>query len=286
MIAFRTLAALGSRVGESPVWDDRRGVLFVCDVLVPTIHRVALDGTVVASWSFDRTVGSFGLAESGRLVVALGRDIVLFDPESGSVNAFACTPEPGTNRLNDGKVGPDGRFYIGSMDDRPEKEPLGVLYRVSADGSVEPVATGFKVSNGLAWSPDGRLLYHSDSRGPTIDCYDFDPESGALSGKRRFATLNEATGRPDGGACDAEGFYWSAGVSAGVLNRFSPDGTLVSRHPVPARAPTMPCFCGPGLGLLAVTSLNLGSESRNGDGDLFIAEAPAAGAAIARMKGV
>src|SRR3546814_12976519 len=83
------------------------------------------------------------------------------------------------------------------------------------------------------WSSDVCSSDLSDSRGPTIDCYVFDPSTGALSGRRRFATLDEATGRPDGGACDGESHYWSAGVSAGALNRFAPDGPLVSRHPVP-----------------------------------------------------
>ena len=286
MIDFRQLAALGSKVGECPIWDDRRSVLFVCDVLAPAIHRVTLEGTVERSWQFDRTVGSFGLAESGRLVVALGRDIVILDPESGSISPLAQTPEPPSNRLNDGKVGPDGCFYVGSMDDRVEKEPLGVLYRIRATGSVEPVASGFKVSNGLAWSPDGCRLYHSDSRGPTIDTFAFDPETGSLSDRRRFAVLDEATGRPDGGACDSEGCYWSAGVSAGVLNRFDPDGKLIARYPTPARAPTMPCFCGPDLRLLVVTSLSVGFEATSADGNLFIGYSPVAGAPVARMKGI
>ena len=141
---FRVLAPLGSRVGESPVWDDRRGALFVCDILAPAIHLVTLDGAVQATWRFDRPAGSIGLTESGRLIVALGRDLAVFDPDTGSLAPLASVPEPESNRLNDGKVGPDGCFYVGSMDDRPEKEPLGVLYRVHVSGSVEPVAGGFK----------------------------------------------------------------------------------------------------------------------------------------------
>ncbi|MBM6593145.1 SMP-30/gluconolactonase/LRE family protein [Microvirga pudoricolor] len=286
MIPFRQLGSLRSQVGESPVWDDRRGVLFLCDILGPAIHRVALDGTLEGSWQFDRAVGALGLTESGRLVVALGRDIAVFDPETGETSPLAKAPEPETNRLNDGKVGPDGCFYVGSMDDRPSKEPLGSLYRVRADGSVERVAQGFKVSNGLAWSPDGRRLYHSDSRGPTIETYTFDPVSGALSDRRRFADLDDAAGRPDGGACDREGCYWSAGVSAGVLNRFDPGGRLIDRCPVPVQAPTMPCFCGPDLRLLAVTSLRIGLDGDGADGGIFIAESAVAGAAVARMKGL
>lgn len=286
MMDFRQLAALGSQVGESPVWDDRRGVLFVCDILGPSIHRIALDGSIERSWSFDRTVGSLGLAESGRLVVALGRDVVVFDTESGSIAPLATAPEPDTSRLNDGKVGPDGCFYVGSMDDRVEKEPVGVLYRVRGSGAIEAVASGVTVSNGLAWSPDGKRLYFSDSRGPTIDTFAFDPQTGALSDRRRFATLDNEIGRPDGGACDSEGCYWSAGVSAGVLNRFDPDGTLVARYPTPVRAPTMPCFCGPDLTLLVITSLSAGQASTGLEGHVFIAPSPVAGTAIARVKGI
>ena len=284
---FRVLAPLGCRVGESPVWDARRDALFLCDVLAPAIHRVGLDGALRGTWRFDRPVGSLGLTESGRLVVALGRDVVVLDPETGALSALASLPEPGTSRLNDGKVGPDGRFYVGSMDDRPVKEPVGALYRVSADGGAERVASGFKVSNGLAWSSDGRRLYHSDSRGPWIDAHDVDPATGRLSGRRRLVDLDDATGRPDGGACDAEGGYWSAGVSAGVLNRFDAEGALVARHPLPVRAPTMPCFCGPGLGLLALTSLSEGLPPGDGlDGHLLIAEAPVAGVPVTRMEGL
>jgi len=286
MMAFRQLAALGSRVGESPLWDERRGVLFVCDILGPSIHQVALDGSIEREWTFDRTVGSLGLAESGRLVVALGRDIVVFDPETGGIAPLATTPEPETSRLNDGKVGPDGCFYVGSMDDRIEKQPVGALYRVHGSGAIEAVAAGVTVSNGLAWSPDGRRLYYSDSRGPTIDTFAFDPDNGALSDRRRFATLDDATGRPDGGACDSEGCYWSAGVSAGVLNRFSPNGDLVARYPTPARAPTMPCFCGADLTLLVVTSLSAGLPATGLEGHVFMAESPVAGTAITRMKGL
>ena len=284
---FRVLAALGSRVGESPVWDDRRGALFVCDVLAPAIHLITLDGTIHDTWRFDRPVGSMGLTASGRLIVALGRDLAVFDPDAGTLAPLASVPEPEINRLNDGKVGPDGCFYVGSMDDRPEKKPVGALYRVSADGTLARVGSGFKVSNGLAWSPDGRRLYHSDSRGPWIDALDFDPETGRLGERRRFADLDNVAGRPDGAACDAESGYWSAGVSAGVLNRFAPDGTLAARYPVPVRAPTMPCFCGPDLRLLAVTSLSESLPPGLGpDGHLLFAEAPVAGTPVARMVGL
>ena len=90
-----------------------------------------------------------------------------------------------TNRLNDGKVSPDGRFWAGTMDDRPDKEPVGELYRLGADHRCTRMADGVKVSNGLAWSPDGRTLYHSDSRGGAIWRYAHDLATGAHRRARR-----------------------------------------------------------------------------------------------------
>lgn len=289
MMSFRSLGTLRLRVGESPVWDERRDALFACDILGQQVVLVNLDGAVRGTWSFDKTVGSLGLTESGRVVVALGRDVVLFDPESGAVAPLARLPEPDTNRLNDGKVGPDGCFYVGSMDDRADKQPIGALYKVSANGCVERVADGLLVPNGLAWSPDGSTIFHSDSRGPYIDRCAFDLQRGTLSKRRRFVTLNDKMGRPDGGACDALGHYWSAGVSAGILNRFSESGELVEKYRVPVNAPTMPCFCGPGLARLAVTSLTEGLTDAarvDSDGAILIADAPVTGVPVSRMRGI
>ncbi len=286
MMEFTRLGDLRGQLLESPVWDDRRGVLFLCDIEAGTIHEVSLAEGPLRQWQMGDKVGSLGLCDSGRLVVALARGVILFDPETGAREAlWTGYDEPATSRLNDGKVGPDGAFWVGSMDGRDPREPIASLYRVTATGTLTAIAGGIRVSNGLAWSPDGRAMYHSDSRGVWIDRHDFDAETGALGARHRIATPSEAEGRPDGGACDAEGGYWSAGVSAGCLNRLSPEGALIARYPVPVPAPTMPCFCGPGLRLLALTSHRLGDDGAQ-SGGLFIASAPVPGAPVARMKGV
>jgi sugar lactone lactonase YvrE len=250
---------LRCRLGESPVWDAESGRLLWCDILAGEILSVDEQGGDLRRWSFPDRVGSFGLCESGRWVVALAHGVHLYDPKTEAL-AFLADPEPAppTNRLNDGKVGPDGAFWVGSMDDRPERQPLGALYRVTADGRVEKKLDGLIVANGLAWSADGRTMFHSDSRGRWIDAHDFDPATGSLANRRRIAVLTEDSGRPDGAACDAEGCYWSAGVSAGRLNRFDSGGRLLETIVMPMPACTMPCFGGKDLKTLFVTSLSEG----------------------------
>lgn len=291
MLAFRCIADLRAGLLESPLWDERRGVLFVCDIPGGEIIEIDLAEGPRRRWDFEQEVTALGLGESGALVVALARKIIVFDPDTGSQrDLWTGFDEPATSRLNDGKVGPDGAFFIGSMDGRADRQPIALLYRVDAEGNATVVSNGIAVSNGLAWSPDGRVMYHSDSRGPWIDRYDFDPATGAASGRARLIDLDEATGRPDGGACDAEGSYWSAGVSAGLLNRFAPDGRLCERYALPVPAPTMLCFCGPDLMQIALTSHRLVDEEALAaspqSGGVFLADGKMRGAPVARMKGL
>jgi sugar lactone lactonase YvrE len=278
-------------IGESPTWDAPNGRLLWCSISDGEIYALTIATGVRQKWAFaGERVGSFGLCESGRLVVALTSSVELFDPVSGGRQMLARIRHPVMPmRLNDGKVGPDGAFFVGSMDDGTDKGTVGSLYRVAPDGSVRVIAGGLKVSNGLARSPDGRTMYHSDSRGPWIDAWDFETASGGVSNRRRFATLTTEIGRPDGAACDVDGYLWSAGTSAGVVNRFSPAGVLVERIEMPNFRPTMPCFGGPDMRTVYVTSLSenltpeqLAAHPLAGTTMNFLA--PVAGAPVARFK--
>jgi sugar lactone lactonase YvrE len=201
-------------------------------------------------------IGSLGLCRSGRLLVALRHSLHFFDPKTGRLERFVVLDEePEHNRLNDGKVAPDGAFWVGSMDaDTAQRRPSGALYRVDPSGKVERKSTGLKVSNGLAWSGDGATMYHSDSSLQWIKRYRH--ERGQLFDETTICEADEKTGRPDGAATDVAGGYWSAGVSAGCLNRWSREGELLERVALPVPNPTMPCFAGDDLKTVYVTSLN------------------------------
>lgn len=255
-------------VGESPVWDAEHGRLLWCDIPAGVIHALEIASGARSQWAFNEPVGSFGLAQDGRLVVALSSDVALFDPRNGRCERVASVEhaKPGM-RLNDGKVGPDGAFWVGSMDASGDGTPAAKLYRVGPDGSVREVAQGIAISNGLAWNADGTRLYHSDSRGDIwLDCWDFDVTSGATANRKRLREHDGANGRLDGGACDVAGYYWSAAPSASRINRFSAEGELLDWVPVPLAIPTMPCFGGPDLRTVYVTSLDSKDAGLGRDG--------------------
>ncbi len=282
---------VGNALGESPVWSAREVALYWVDILAARVHRWEAGTGAHRVWELPAVVGSIGLREQGGLVVALRTGFHLFDPDTG-VLTFLHHPEPDrpTNRLNDGKVSPEGRFWAGTMDDRPEKEPVGALYRLDPDHRCTRMAGEVRVSNGLAWSPDGRTLYHSDSRAAAIYRYDYEPETGAIGPRQMFVAMQAEWGRPDGAAVDVEGCYWSCGIGAGRINRFSPSGELIEYVELPVTHPTMPCFGGPDLKTLYVTSLREGVPAEvlartPLAGGLFRLEPGVAGTPTALFKG-
>lgn len=270
---FELVCDTRCQVGESCVWDAARGWVWFCDIPAGTVFGYDTRTAKLRSFSLPAPVGSFGLCRSGELVVALRDRFVIFDPERNVSRPFAQIPNvPPDLRLNDGKVGPDGAFWVGEIDEAKTGQPVCSLYRLDPDGTVETKVTGILCSNGLAWTPDTRTMFHSDTRAYWLDAYDFDAATGAISNRRRITTPDEAQGRPDGAACDAGGNYWSAGVSAACINVFSPTGNLLRKIAFPVKTPTMPCFAGDGY--LYVTSLSKGMSDEDraknpGAGGLF-----------------
>jgi sugar lactone lactonase YvrE len=278
-------------LGESPVWSADEQALYWADILGPALHRFEPATGRTRTWKMPHAIGSFGLRERGGAVVALRNGFHLFDFATGGLE-FLTHPEADKpdNRFNDGKVSPDGRFWAGTMDDTTMKRPLGALYRLDPDGACRKMADGIIVSNGLAWSADGRTMFHSDSRAQIIWTYDYDPISGEIAGQCTIATPSEEIGRPDGGATDLEGYYWSAGISAGMLNRWAPDGTLDRQIAMPCAAPTMPCFGGPDMKTIYVTSLrhNVGADklaAKPLTGGIFALEVDVPGVPVAKFRG-
>lgn len=249
-----TVLPIHTALGESPVWDAARQALWLVDIEARRLLCMDWPGLRVQHWDLPETVASIGLCRDGRLLLALKSSVHLFDPATARLTLFAAVEidRPG-NRLNDGKVGPDGSFWVGSMDDATKSQTTGALYQVFADGRVVRRIDGLVTSNGLAWSADGLRLFHSDSRGRFIKSYRYN--GGALTDGQLIASPTDAQGRPDGAATDVDGGYWSAGVSAACLNRYTDGGRVIERVALPVAHPTMPCFGGPAMTTLFVTSL-------------------------------
>lgn len=271
------------RVGESPTWDAETGDLWLVDILAPAVLCLHADGRL-SRFEMPALIGSLALCDSGRIAVALQTGVHLMDAKTGTLEFF-CNPDGGRpdSRLNDGKVGPDGCFWVGTRDEAMPPTGNGRLYRVKPDGSFTQALDGLNTSNGLAWSADGRTMFHSDSSQQYFQSFDFDPVTGAMGPARRLFDFTNAEGRPDGAATDIEGFYWSAGVLGGKLNRMAPTGEIVEVYQLPVDGPTMPCFGGPDFKTLYVTSLTRREGTIDEVGTVIAFEVDVAGVPVPRF---
>jgi sugar lactone lactonase YvrE len=240
-------------LAESPCWHVSERALYFVDALAPAIHRLDAEGTL-STWPMPAIVGSFAFRQGGGLVAALQDGFATVDLDDGAVR-IRVDPEPErpANILNDGKCDRRGRFWCGSRDGALT-HPTGALYRLDPDFATTRMDEGFIVSNGIAFAPDDRTLYFSDSRAETVFAYDFDADAGTISNRRVFFSTRDIAGRPDGATVDAEGFYWCALVHGGRIARIDPNGRLARTIDLPVAHPTMCSFGGEALDTLYVTS--------------------------------
>ncbi len=241
-------------LGEGPLWSVDLGALLWLDIKGCVGFRFTPSTDGREAFALPEEVGAVALRRGGGLVAAARSGFAFLDLERGVLDPIA-DPEadlPG-NRFNDGECDPAGSFFAGTMDDACVR-PTGSLYRLAPDLSVERVDSGYVVTNGPAFAPDGRRMVHTESVGRTIFAFDRDPTDGALSGRRVLRTLGPEEGLPDGMTFDAEGFLWCAHWAGGRLTRLAPDGSVERVVPVPARDVTSCAFGGDELDVLYITT--------------------------------
>jgi len=251
-----------SLLGESPVWHPREQALYYCDIPACTLNRFDPATGELSHWTFDSEIGSCAPMLDGAMLLAARDGLWRFDPGTGSRSLLAPPPyDPTIERFNDGKCDPQGRFWAGTVYE-PRDPPLASLYCFDR-GVLTRRADGITVSNGLAWSADARTMYWSDTKSHTIFAFAFDALSGTLSDRRVMAAfplkqtqepLEAYGGRPDGAAVDVEGNYWVAMFEGQRLLCLSPSGERLQEVQLPVRCPTMPCFGGPDLKTLYITT--------------------------------
>lgn len=260
-----------SLLGESPVWWPGQDALWWTDIPGRALHRWQPATTHHAEWAFEAEVGSLAPLASGALLLALRGGLERFDPATGERRRLAAAPyDERAQRFNDGKADAQGRFWVATLCE-PRQPPRAALYRWApasqSGGGLQQVNDGLSVGNGIAWSPDGRTMYLSDTYAHTIWAHDFDADAGMPARRRVLAqfpskpamgagvaSLEGYGGRPDGTAVDAEGCLWVAMFEGQRLLRLSPAGEILAELPLPVRCPTMPCFGGPDLKTLYITT--------------------------------
>ena len=249
-------------VGESIVWDAPHSRLVWVDIIGKTIITMEPKTGNFQSWETPDFVTSIGLRCEGGAVVGLIHEICLWDFDDGFRTLAKLESDLPDNRLNEGVVGPDGAFWVGTMQNNiaPDGSPkdmnadTGRLYRCTADGEVSELSDDrFGLTNTFVWPRDGGVIT-ADTGKNEIYRYDYDPDNKCLSNRRVILSGFER-GVPDGSTMDAEGYIWNCRVAGGgCLLRFDPEGQIDRVVDLPCSWPTSCTFGGENLDTLYVTS--------------------------------
>lgn len=241
-------------LGEGPLWVAAEKALYWVDILNRQVHRLEPASGQKRSWTFAEPITSLALRQSGGFVGTVPHGFVAIDLEAGTHEPIVTveTDLP-NNRFNDGKVDDNGRFWAGTMD-KQEKEATGTLYRLDPDLSLHVMDQDYIITNGPAFSVDGRTMYHNDSIKGLVYAFDLQND-GVLGGKRPFQQLTFAiNGAPDGMTVDSENCLWLAHYGGSRLTRFAPTGEILAEVPLPVPNVTSCTFGGPALDTLYITT--------------------------------
>ncbi|WES68364.1 SMP-30/gluconolactonase/LRE family protein [Superficieibacter sp. HKU1] len=238
---------------ECPTWDADSQTLFWTDILQKQIHSFHVITRRHEILSFPEEVGCFALRHDGGFIVAMRSGIWLTDADGTLVKKVCDNPNnPQLARFNDGGTDPLGRFWAGTYWG-PRDYNGALLVRVDNNLKVSVVQSDILGANGLAFSPDNRWMYTSDTPNHTIYKTPLDIR-GEPGLREKWKTFPHGHGRPDGAAMDSEGCYWSALFDGFRIARFSPQGELLEEHSLPVRCPTMVCFGGDDMKTLFITT--------------------------------
>ncbi len=256
------------QLGEGIFWDGQTGAVFWVDIEGHVVHRYHVESATHQYWRTSKQV-SFAYPQDGHLILCLADGIYRFDPESQVETPIAILDLPAEHRLNDAKLDPQGRLWVGTINTADDPGATAALYVLK--GSVlEEIEGGYVNANGKAWSPDGKLMYHADTARGTIWEYDYDDEIASVSGKRALVEIPD--GNPDGLSVDENGNIIAAMYGAGCLKIFSFRGDEIGQIDVPVPNPTSSVVVGSDLYITtAFDGLSDEECKRNPDaGKLFV----------------
>lgn len=238
-------------LGEGPCWVEREHSVYWTDINQPCLFRWN-EANGVTRLPVREKICSIVPRASGGYIGAGYNGLLAIDADF-NVRPIG-NPEahlPG-NRFNDGKVDRAGRFWAGTMDHK-EVADSGALYRVDLDLSWAAIDTGYRVTNGPAFSVDGRTMYHTDSAVQRVYRFALTAD-GSVSEREVFLQFKHEDGYPDGMTVDAEGCLWIAFWDGWCVRRFSPQGDQLLEIPVPVARPTSVAFGGAELDRIFVSS--------------------------------
>lgn len=250
-----------SELGEGAMWNYKTGELMWVNIKGKILNFYNPRTGNNKEMFTGQMIGTVVPAESGAVLVALQNGIYSFNPETGS-KKLLVNPEDHleTNRFNDGKCDPSGRFWAGTMSTVGDNN-VGTLYRFDADSTIHKMVENVSISNGIVWSLDKTKMYYIDTPTLKVMGYDYNNETGEISNAKVAVEIPSEMGYPDGMTIDAEGNVWVALWGGFAVGCWNPEtGKLIRTIKVPAKNVTSCAFGDDDLGSLYITTAREGNS--------------------------
>lgn len=235
-------------VGEGPIWDDKNNRLLMVDIQGKRMRSIDWESGKISETVLRQQTGFLFLGENGEVYGGAEDGIY----EIGSDGNFTLVGKPELLkgvRLNDGKVGPDGRLYFGTF----SRDNSAAFYRMDVDGSVTELFDNVANSNGLDWDISKGVLYYNDTPTGRTDCFIFNQKEGLL--RERKSLISYTGGNPDGMTIDADGNLWTALWGAGTVVCVNPEkGEIIDQIKLPVSQPACCTFAGADMKTLVITT--------------------------------
>ncbi|TMM59014.1 SMP-30/gluconolactonase/LRE family protein [Maribacter algarum] len=246
-------------LGEGPVWDWKKQQLFWVDIEACKLHSHNPSNGKNQEWAFDEMIGAAVPTTSGKMLLALESGLATFDLEKGKlIRHYLLENNDSSMRFNDGKVGPNGDFWIGSMH-KKFIQKTGNLYCVAPNFETSIKIPKTTISNGMAWTSDHKKFYFIDSPTHQIRSYNFNVVTSQLSNNEITIKIPESFGLPDGMCIDTEDMLWIAHWGGSCVRRWNPKtGQVMEQINVSVPHVTSCCFGGEDFKTLYITTARSG----------------------------
>ena len=249
-------------LGEGPIWHENRQSLFWVDIENMQLFELDLSSNQVKNWQFEHRLGAALIDKNNQLILAFQGYLARFNFENEQIEKLCeIEGEIINNRPNDGKIGPDGYLWQGTMEVNCE-DYKGSLYRIDNHFNIQKKLNNLSVSNGMAWSLNNEYFYHIDSPTQQIKKYKFNAKTGEITFEKIAITIPAEIGQPDGMSIDNEGMLWIAIWGGFCVKRYNPEnGNLLETIKLPAPHITSCAFGGKNMDTLFITSAREGMSA-------------------------
>ncbi|QGY48127.1 SMP-30/gluconolactonase/LRE family protein [Maribellus comscasis] len=244
-----------SDLGEGALWDYRTGELMWINITGKILNFYNPKTGNNKEMFTGQMIGTVVPTEAGKVLVALQNGIYMLEPETGTKSLIVDPEEDiASNRFNDGKCDPSGRFWAGTLS-LNGGSGAAALYRLDSDSSVHTMVKNVSISNGIVWSNDYKKMYYIDTPTQKVMVYDYDNASGNISHPEVAVDVPSEIGSPDGMTIDADGNLWVALWGGSAVGCWNPEtGKLLRKIEVPAKNVTSCAFGGDDLETLYITT--------------------------------